>query len=108
MFSISKRVSLSNWNIKSNVGVQILITIYEKYLLTKNPCSSERGFFYPSRRRQAFGLAYHRRTTCGAYHQPLWGLYLITRQRASYLRIDDIPQQVADDIQGYALICLRK
>ena len=22
---------------------------------------------------QAAGLAYHRRTKCGAYHQPLWG-----------------------------------
>ena len=30
---------------------------------------------------QAAGLAYHRRTTCGVYHQP-FGLYLITRQRA--------------------------
>ena len=41
-------------------------------------------------------------------------LYLITRQRAfsaawwyAMLRIDDIPQQVADDIQGYALILVR-
>ena len=32
MFSISKRVSLSNWNIKSNVGVRNLNATHEKYL----------------------------------------------------------------------------
>jgi len=31
-------------------------------------------------------------------------LYLITRQRASFLRLDDIPQQVADDIQHFVLM----
>ena len=107
MFSISKRVSLSNWNIKSNVGVQILITIHEKYLfrslLTKNPCSSERGFFI-----QAAGLVYHRRAKRGVYHQGRRAALASHHAPACiYLRLDDIPQQVADDIQGYSLIYLR-
>ena len=39
----------------------------------------------------AAGLAYHRRAKCGVYHQGLVApLYIITRQRASYLRLDDI------------------
>ena len=32
MFSISKRVSFSNWNIKSNVGVRNLNATHKKYL----------------------------------------------------------------------------
>ena len=52
---------------------------------------------------QAAGLAYHHRAKCGAYHQAPLGLYIITRQRASYMRLDDIPQQVADSIQGLRL-----
>ena len=43
---------------------------------------------------QAAGLAYHHRAKCGAYHQP-FGLYLITRQRVSYLRLDDIQHFVS-------------
>ena len=40
---------------------------------------------------QAAGLAYHRRAERGVYHQGrIAPLYLITRQRASYLRLDDI------------------
>ena len=47
---------------------------------------SLRSFFI-----QSEGLVYHRRTKCGVYHQGrLPPLYLITRQRASYLRLDDI------------------
>jgi hypothetical protein len=30
--------------------------------------------------------------------------YLITRQRAFFLRLDDIPQQVADDMQNFVLM----
>ena len=38
------------------------------------------------------------------YHQRrVAPLYLITHQRVFYLRLDDIPQQVADDIQGSRL-----
>ena len=40
---------------------------------------------------QAAGLVYHRRAKCGVYHQGrVAPLYLITRQRASFLRLDDI------------------
>ena len=35
-------------------------------------------------------------------------MYLITRQRASCLRIDDIPQQVADDIHAFGVMGTRE
>jgi len=53
-----------------------------------------------------FPQAWHIISPCGAGYHHCNAVYLITRQRASCLRIDDIPQQVADDIQGCALICL--
>ena len=64
---------------------------------------------------QAAGLAYHHRAKRGAYHQP-FGLYLITRQRAFPLRLDEIQHFVLmicnsygiDDIQGFALIYFGK
>ena len=60
---------------------------------------------------QAAGLAYHHRAKRGAYHQPLWGCIssrVSVHPPAAWwdatLRVDDIPQLVADDIQGFALI----
>jgi len=55
-------------------------------------------FVYPSRR---LGISSPREAWCIS-SAPV-GLDLITRQRASCLRLDDIPQQVADDIQGLCL-----
>ena len=59
---------------------------------------------------QAAGLAYHHRAKCGVYHQPLWGcissrvsVHLPTAWWYTTLRVDDIPQQVADDMQGLRL-----
>jgi len=64
---------------------------------------------------QAAGLVYHHDAVVDIIKGGEPPLYLITRQRAFFLRlddiqrqaVDDIPQQVADDIQGYALIYLR-
>ena len=51
------------------VWVQILIATHEKYLFrslyTKNSTSFDLSNFFI----QAAGLVYHRRTTCGVYHQ---------------------------------------
>jgi len=51
---------------------------------------------------QAAGLAYHRRAKRGGYHQPPWG-WISSRAGVYFLRLDDILQQVADDIQGLCL-----
>ena len=66
--------------------------------------SQRDGIFYPSRR-----LGISSREACisptkADLRLPL--LYLITRTRVFRipLRLDDIPQQVADDIHGYAVI----
>ena len=63
---------------------------------------------------QAAGLAYHHRTACGAYHQPLWGCIssrVSVHPPAAWwytmLCIDDIPQLVADDIHAYGVIGMR-
>ena len=53
---------------------------------------------------QAAGLAYHHDAVVDIIKGGEPPLYLITRQRASCLRLDDIPQQVADDIQCFALM----
>ena len=50
---------------------------------------------------QAAGLAYHRRTKCGAYHQP-FGLYLITRQRVFSCGLMIYKAYRFDDIQFLA------
>ena len=96
------------------VRVQILVEVLKKYLfrslLTKNPRSSERGFFYPSRRLgissvfasisrkneyliSPFGAVYHHALAC------------------IFLRLDDILAKseiysrfCADDIQCFALM----
>ena len=66
---------------------------------------------------QAAGLAYHRRTTCGAYHQGRQAALVSQHAPACIsLRHDDIQHFVLmicnscgiDDIQGYALIYLQK
>ena len=63
----------------------------------KELLSTRSSFFvYPSRR---LGISSPHEVRCISSAPA--GLYLITRKRASYLRLDDIPQQVADDIQGY-------
>ena len=67
-------------------------------------------FFYPSRR---LGISSPRVVRCIS-SAPL-GLYIITRQRAFPLRLDEMQhcvlmiyrRQAADDIQGFALICFR-
>ena len=56
---------------------------------------------------QAAGLVYHRRAKRGVYHQPLWAVSHHA-PACICLRLDDIPQQIADDIQDYASIYLRK
>ena len=49
---------------------------------------------------QAAGLAYHRRTKCGAYHQGRQADLVSHHASACIsLRLDDISQQVADDMQ---------
>ncbi|MBO5221905.1 MAG: hypothetical protein J6C26_06305, partial [Clostridia bacterium] len=52
---------------------------------------------------QAAGLAYHHRAKRGVYHQPLWGC-ISSREACIPLRLDDMPQQVADDIQHSVLM----
>ena len=60
---------------------------------------------------QAAGLAYHHDAVVYIIKVGLPTLYLITRQRAFYLRLDDIQhsvlmiyrRQAADDIQGLRL-----
>ena len=73
----------------------------------KNPRSSERGFFYPS--RQAWYIITRQRV----YHQHgIAVLYLITPLGVYFCRLDDIQNFVLmicnscgiDDIQGFALI----
>ena len=65
---------------------------------------------------QAAGLAYHHRTTCGAYHQGRQAALASHHAPACILlRLDDIQpfglmiyrRQAADDMQGCALIRLR-
>ena len=62
---------------------------------------------------QAAGLAYHRRAKCGVYHQGRRAALVSHHAPAcippaawwyTTLRVDDIPQQVADDIQCFALM----
>ena len=68
-------------------------------------------FFYPSRR---LGISSPHKVRCIS-SAPL-GLYLITRQRVFFLRLDEMQHCVLmicnsfgiDDIQGFALICLWK
>ena len=50
-----------------------------------------------------FSRSYPTLRTFFAFSPNFAPLYLITRQRVSYLRLDDIPQQVADSIQGLRL-----
>jgi len=54
---------------------------------------------------QAAGLAYHRLAKRGVYHQVrLTALVSHHAPACIFLRLDDIPQQVADDIQCFALM----
>ncbi len=52
---------------------------------------------------QAAGLAYQHRAKRGVYHQPFWGC-ISSREACIPLRLDDMPQQVADDIQHSVLM----
>ena len=64
--------------------------------LSTDKCSV---FAYPSRR---LGISSPREVRCIS-SAPL-GLYIITHQRVSSLRLDDIQQQVADDIHAFGVI----
>ena len=67
-----------------------------KYLL-----STKRYLFFI----QAAGLVYHHRTKCGAYHQGRIAA-LVSHHAPAYifLRLDDIPQRVADNMQNFVLM----
>ena len=65
---------------------------------------------------QAAGLAYHRRTKCGVYHQGRLAALVSHHAPACILpapwwypalRADDIPQRVADDIHAFGVIGMR-
>jgi len=83
--------------------------LYQNYShLPKNPRSKERGFFYPSRRLGISSPHEVRRISsrapCAlASHQPLWGWILLRLDDIQRQAVDDIPQQVAGDIQGLRL-----
>ena len=65
--------------------------------LPKNPSTLSADFFI-----QAAGLVYHHHAKRGAYHQP-FGAVSHHALACIFLRLDDIPQQVADDIQSVPL-----
>ena len=91
------------------VGVRNLIAKRKKYLFrslcTKNSTSFDLSDFFI----QTAGLEYHWRTKCGAYHQGRRSALASHHASAcifpaawwyAMLRIDDIPQRVADDIHA--------
>ena len=94
--------------VKSGTRVRIPPTAPKKNELLSTKSSF---FFYPSRR---LGISSPHKVRCIS-SAPL-GLYLITRQRVFFLRLDEMQHCVLmiynsfgiDDIQGFALICLQK
>ncbi|MBQ2793249.1 MAG: hypothetical protein IJF05_00950, partial [Clostridia bacterium] len=67
--------------------------------LPKNPTSRNVADFLSKPQ----GLVYHRRTACGAYHQPLWGC-ISSRFGVHFLRLDDIQRHAVGDMQNSVLM----
>ena len=54
---------------------------------------------------QAAGFAYHHRTTCGVYHQPLWGWILLRLYDIQHFVLMICNSFGIDDIHAFGVMC---